>query len=89
MDHLDREEMMLWLSQQGGCHVVGTTEEFDGEEDGIWIAADSTPKLFQYYSQGKPGFEAGVEKKLHTQTGQRGWYFQFNDPGTVMVWKIN
>jgi hypothetical protein len=45
--------------------------------------------LFQYYSQGKSGFECGVEKELNTQTGQRGWYFQFNDPGTVMVWKIN
>jgi hypothetical protein len=48
---MKRETLMQKLSDKG-VHVVGTTEDFYGYEngDGIWISAESTPQLFDYWS---------------------------------------
>ena len=75
-----------------GVHVVGTTEDFyQGyrlEADmvkGIWISAESTPQLFDYWS-GKWANTFGVDPKLNTLVENSGWYFEWYDPGTMMIW---
>ncbi len=49
----DMKQMMAAL-EQAGVRVCGTTDEFYGEKNdnnGIWVAADYTPSLFNYWSE--------------------------------------
>jgi hypothetical protein len=84
------EDMMELLSANG-AHVVGTTDEFYGGENdncGIWVAADSTTELFDYHGDNfKWGDTFGIEPKLHAMVETNGWYFEWYDPGTIMVWE--
>lgn len=81
------EEMMELLTQEG-VNVVGTTDEFYSSENhniGIWVAADSTPELFDYWSsEYRDTF--GVKPSLSKLVEDNGWYFEWYDPGTMMVW---
>ena len=81
------EEMMDLLTQEG-VNVVGTTDDFYNSENqnvGIWVAADSTPSLFNYdSSEWLDTF--GVKPSLNKVVEDNGWYFEWYDPGTMMVW---
>ncbi len=81
------EEMMDLLTQEG-VNVVGTTDDFYSSENqnvGIWVAADSTPGLFNYdSSEWLDTF--GVKPSLNKVVEGNGWYFEWYDPGTMMVW---
>lgn len=81
------EEMMELLTLEG-VDVVGTTDDFYNSENqnvGIWIAADSTPSLFNYdSSEWLDTF--GVKPSLNKVVEDSGWYFEWYDPGTMMVW---
>ena len=81
------EEMMDLLTQEG-VNVVGTTDDFYNSENqnvGIWVAADSTPSLFNYdSSEWLDTF--GVKPSLNKVIEDNGWYFEWYDPGTMMVW---
>ncbi len=84
----DIKEMMAAL-EQAGVRVCGTTDEFYGsknENNGIWVAADSNPELFDYYSE-RWMDTFGVDPKLNKLVEDNGWYFEWYDPGTMMVWK--
>ena len=82
------KSMMSTLTKQG-VHVCGTTDQFYGsknENNGIWVAADSNPELFDYYnSEWLDTF--GVHPQLDKLVEGNGWYFEWYDPGTMMVWK--
>lgn len=91
------EKMMDWLEPRTG--YVGTTSDFYGhaeesENDGIWISAEDGKEnskgqqYFDYWAQSK-NYECGVLKSLREQAQKRGWYFEWNDPGTVMLYPIN
>ena len=81
------EEMMELLTQEG-VNVVGTTDDFyssENENVGIWVAADHTPSLFNYdSSEWLDTF--GVKPSLYKVVEDNGWYFEWYDPGTMMVW---
>jgi hypothetical protein len=67
----------------------GTTDEFYGsknDNNGIWISAESTPDLFNYWSE-VWGDTFGVDPKLNTMVEDSGWYFEWHDAGTMMVWE--
>jgi hypothetical protein len=83
---MKRETLMQKLSDKG-VHVVGTTEDFYGYEngDGIWISAESTPKLFNYYG-GAYGHHAYIDPKLEKLVSKNGWFFEWYDAGTMMIW---
>ena len=87
MKVLGREEMMAFLEKKG-CRVVGETEMFNGSIGGIWLSGEEGDGLFEYYSK-NPKFTFGVLKTLQDQVIKRGWWFSWNDPGTMMVWPIN
>jgi hypothetical protein len=83
------EKMMSTLTKKG-VHVCGTTDEFygiKGDNNGIWIAADSNPELFDYYSE-VWNDTFGVDSYLHAMVEGSGWYFEWHDPGTMMVWPL-
>lgn len=81
------EEMMSAL-EKAGVQVCGTTDDFyssENENVGIWVAADHTPELFDYdSSEWLDTF--GVEPSLNKLVEDNGWYFEWYDPGTMMVW---
>ena len=85
MKVLNQEQMMDALADMG-VRVCGTSEEFSGRKgNGIWISAESTPDLFDYWS----GFWAdtfGIEPKLDEFVEKSGWYFEWHDAGTMMCW---
>ncbi len=84
METLNREKMMEWLRQQGVV-VVGTTEEFNGGEGGIWVSGEDTPVLMNYWEE-LYADTFGVNPSLNKGTEARGWYFEWYDAGTMMVW---
>jgi hypothetical protein len=86
MKVLNREQMMAWLKTKG-VHVAGTTEQFYGESEGkgIWVSGESTSDLFDYYRESWYN-TFGVEPKLNEQTEKRGWYYEWHDAGTMMLW---
>ena len=82
---------MMELLNATGLHVCGTTDEFYGcknDNNGIWVAADSNPELFDYHGEyHKWGDTFGVDPKLNAMVETNGWYFEWYDPGTMMVWE--
>ena len=82
------KSMMSTLTKLG-VHVCGTTDEFYGEKNdnnGIWVAADSNPEMFDYYSEHWMD-TFGVDPKLNKVVENAGWFFEWYDPGTMMVWE--
>ena len=84
---------MMDLLKKSGVHVCGTHDDFYGRPenndcDGIWISGESTPDLFDYYSSSWAN-TFGVEPKINAMVEKYGWYFEWYDPGTMMLWKNN
>lgn len=81
------QEQMIRALKGKGAHVIGTTKEFDCEmsENGIWISAESTPNLFNYDSE-RWLDTFGVQPELNAFVEENGWYFEWYDAGTMMVW---
>lgn len=88
---LTRDEMMATMRNKYGLSFVKTTEEFDGEEGGIWLGGSDSlmpngkDEMFNYYHGGSK-YPQGVHKDLAKFLDKCGWYGQFADPGTVMLW---
>ena len=82
---MTRDEMMEALTAKG-VHVVGTTKQFGIGGEGIWISGESTPKFFNYYSEAWYN-TFGVQPELNQFVEDNGWYFEWYDAGTMMVWE--
>ncbi len=90
---LDRDAMMAMMSDKYKIKHVRTTEEFNGETEGIWMAGDngetlSAGKIFDYYNLGAK-YQNGVLKNVVAAAEKAGWRFSWNDPGTIMLWPEN
>ena len=80
------QETLMNALREKGVRVCGTTKDFGIGGEGIWIAADSTPGLFQY--DGQMWLDTfGVEPSIDKLVEDNGWYFEWYDPGTMMVWQ--
>jgi hypothetical protein len=78
---------MMALLEENGVHVSGTASQFYSskvQNEGIWVAADHTPELFDYWNSKVP---FGINEKLNKLVEDNDWYFEWYDPGTMMVWK--
>jgi len=90
---LSRMEMKNVMVTKYGLSFVKNSEEFDGEEGGIWLGdSDSllmpnakSEEMFNYYHGGSK-YPQGIHKDLAKFLDKCGWYGQFADPGTVMLW---
>ena len=72
---------------------VRTTEEFDGSEGGIWVSGESNDKykgkiIYDYYSEDHKTREFGVLNNWEKELNKLGWYSEWYDAGTVMIWEI-
>lgn len=90
---LTREELMDLLENKYKIKTVRTSEEFNGQTEGIWVAGDneeelSGNKMFDYYNRSAK-YTNGVLKQLRTAVEKTGWWFEWNDPGTIMIWPNN
>ena len=81
---MTRDKMIIALREKG-VDVCGTTKEFGIGDGGIWISGESHPSLFDYYSEGWMD-TFGVQPKLNDFVEENGWYFEWYDAGTMMVW---
>ena len=89
---LTRDELIKILKDKYSLHFTKTSEEFDGEEGGIWLGSaegkvmpDGKTEMFNYYHGGSK-FPNGINKSFASFLDKNGWYGQFADPGTVLLW---
>lgn len=89
---LSRVEMKNVMVTKYGLSFVKNSEEFDGEEGGIWLGGNdgllmpnAKDDMFNYYHGGSK-YPQGIHKDLAKFLDKCGWYGQFADPGTVMLW---
>lgn len=85
MKELSRKKMIDFLEKKG-CRVVGNTEEFNGAKGGIWLSGEEGDGFFDYYTS-NPNYTFGVLDSLERSVNDRGWWFEWNDAGTIMCWK--
>jgi len=90
--NLTREELIKILQTKYALNFTKNSEEFDGEEGGIWLGGseglvmpDGKTEMFNYYHGGSK-FPQGINKDFANFLAKRGWYGQFADPGTVLLW---
>jgi hypothetical protein len=87
---LDRDEMMDWLDQT--LTFTRTSEEFDGSKGGIWTTGENGEQykgkiIYDYYSQDYKNRTFGVLNSWEKELNKRGWYSEWYDAGTVMIWQ--
>ena len=87
----NREEMMQWLSKH--MEFVDTTENFSGSKGGIWLSAENSEvysgiPMYDYYSENHELYDLGVYTKWEEKLNSMGWYSEWHDPGTVMLWQL-
>jgi len=96
MKVLTRDELIAKLEAKFPNMLLRTTEQFNGSTGGIWTSAEDDEHtwgglpLFNYYSQdgGSKKYTFGVNNHLYNFLEDNGWYAEFNDPGTVMLWEM-
>jgi hypothetical protein len=87
---LDREDTIKWIKKY--MDFVRTTEDFNGSQGGIWVSGEDGDEykgatIYDYYTSGK-SYELGVNIKWEKELNKRGWYSEWYDAGTVMIWEI-
>ena len=92
---MKRKALILELQKRYPNKMFRTTEEFDGSEGGIWTSGEDGQlhaglPLFNYYSQDSGGksYIFGVRTFLHRWLEEQGWYCEWYDPGTVMIYEV-
>jgi hypothetical protein len=93
---LNREEMMELLMKKFPDMYLRTTEEFYGEKEGtgIWCCSVEDRQIwkkiliFNYYTGDPNKYTNGVSKSFDLLLDVNGWYFEWNDPGTIMFYPI-
>ena len=92
---MNREELIAELQKRYPNMMFRTTEEFNSSKGGVWTSGEDGQlhaglPLFDYYTQdgGEKNYIFGVNKFLHNWLEEQGWYCEWNDPGTVMIWEI-
>jgi hypothetical protein len=72
--------------EKKGVHVVGNTEEFNGSKGGVWCSAERGDS-FNYYAE-SPSYTLGIKNEIKDYADKHGWFFEWNDCGTIMAWKV-
>jgi hypothetical protein len=88
---LDREDMMAWIEQH--MDFVRTTEEFNGSPGGIWVSGENGDEykgrvIYAYYSEDYKNRTFGVDNRWEKELNKRGWYSEWHDAGTSMIWPL-
>ena len=88
---VERIEMMAWIEKT--LDFVRTTEEFDGSNGGIWVSGENLDeykgkRIYHYYSNDSKKYTFGVLNSWEKELNKRGWYNEWYDAGTVMIWPL-
>ena len=88
---LDREDMMAWIAKS--MDFVSTTEEFNGSKGGIWVSGENGDEykgrvIYAYYSEDYKNRTFGVDNRWEKELNKRGWYSEWHDAGTSMIWPL-
>jgi hypothetical protein len=88
---MDRDDMMTYLEDKYGFRAR-TTEEFDNSSGGIWVSGEDGQsiggkRIYSYYAEGK-AYEFGVLVRYEKAINKLGWYSEWYDAGTVMIWPL-
>jgi hypothetical protein len=88
---LDRDDMMAWIGKY--MDFVKTTEEFNGSQGGIWVSGENGDEykgrvIYAYYSEDYKNRTFGVDNKWEKELNKRGWYSEWHDAGTSMIWPL-
>jgi hypothetical protein len=88
-----RHYMMQRLEKSYPGMFISMTEDFNGSEGGIWLSGEdgiedrNGNQIFNYYAESE-NYTFGVINHLDRWAERNGWYFEWNDPGTIMMWEI-
>jgi hypothetical protein len=88
---LGREDMIAWIEKY--MDFVRTTEEFNGSQGGIWVSGENGDEykgrvIYDYYSEDYKNRTFGVDNKWEKELNKRGWYSEWHDAGTSMIWPL-
>lgn len=94
---LPRERVIGRLNREyPGLDAVPVEDFGEGYTDGIWIKGTEkglvdrkgTP-LFEYYEQDGTStlYTMGIVKHLESWAQRNGWYFEWYDAGTIMMFE--
>ena len=94
MKTLSRNRLMTKLEKAYPDMMLNTTEEFDGRKGGIWTGAEPGPEdksgmpLFDYYNEDykEEFYIFGVRKHFHDFLDRNGWWCEWYDAGTMMIY---
>lgn len=62
-----------------------TTEIIINDSDTPEEVGEEGDGLFEYYAESSR-YDFGVLVTLDEAVSKRGWWFEWNDPGTIMCW---
>ena len=89
-----REQVLSLLEEKYAGMFLRTTEEFNGSQGGIWtsgedydIKAKDGFQLFDYWSEDHKRYTLGVHNEIYNLLDKIGWYCEWNDAGTIMIWQ--
>lgn len=85
---LSRSEMMRAIAKKYDLNWIRSTEHFYGKTsqiEGIWLGCAS--KISDYFTE-SPKYEIGVLKSFETFINKRGWYSEWYDCGTLMLYPL-
>ena len=94
MDNTERDNLMDLIEDRFDITFMRTSEEFNGQEGGIWISGENgdTNKdgllLIDYYTRNPDNYHFGVHKDLTSLLDQHNYFAEFHDPGTIIIWPI-
>lgn len=97
--NLDQTELKNEIKAEYNVPFIKTSEEFGNSPGGLWMSAEDPGQvgkneypLFDYYADEfdpqEKIFVMGVNREFETFLADRGWYAEFYDGGTVMLWPL-
>ena len=89
---MTRNQVTKLLEKKYPNMFLRTTESFNGVKGGIWTSGEDGPQakngysIFNYYSENYTMYTLGVHLEIAKLLEEMGWYAEFYDAGTVMLW---
>ena len=90
---LTRPTLMKSLAKRFPKMFLKTTEEFGIIKGGVWTSGEDHYKdeegnvLFDYYGE-YGDYTFGVHTPFAEWVEKRGWFCEWYDPGTMMIWPL-
>jgi hypothetical protein len=84
---MKKNAFMKKLAKVEGVTVHGTSEDFSGSKGGIWLSGSAFNMNAWEFDPQEEAYTMGVRNDIADLGHDHGWFFEFNDPETVMAWE--